>query len=121
MSHQMDPQSPWLKEFKLYLHSATSLPDGLTILQWWGQYPVWAYLARDYLSIMGSSVSSDIVEVIQVLHMLYNQDLMVHEPPPSSVLALDMEKEKNTFAIESTDAEDLSWILELSDDSDVEA
>ncbi|KIK92741.1 hypothetical protein PAXRUDRAFT_146619 [Paxillus rubicundulus Ve08.2h10] len=57
-------------------------------------YPVWASLARDYLSIMASSVSSkhafsaaaltltkhhnwlkgDIVEAIQVLHMLYKDD-----------------------------------------------
>ncbi|KIK77243.1 hypothetical protein PAXRUDRAFT_17636 [Paxillus rubicundulus Ve08.2h10] len=32
----VDPQSPWLKKFNLYLYSATSLPDGLTIIQWWG-------------------------------------------------------------------------------------
>ncbi|KAF9219224.1 hypothetical protein BS17DRAFT_770188 [Gyrodon lividus] len=85
------------------------------------QYPVWAFLARDYLSIMASSVSSDIVAAIKVLCMLYNQDLMFCEPPPSSALQLDMKKENNTFATESTNAEDLSWILELSDDSDVKA
>ncbi|KAF9235592.1 hypothetical protein BU15DRAFT_77821 [Melanogaster broomeanus] len=43
--HDVDPQSPWLKEFNLYLHSATSIADGLSIVQWWGlnaleQYPV---------------------------------------------------------------------------------
>ncbi|KIK90925.1 hypothetical protein PAXRUDRAFT_14071 [Paxillus rubicundulus Ve08.2h10] len=125
------PQSPWLKEFNLYLYSTTSLPDGLTIIQWWGinaqQYPVWSSLTRDYLSIMATSVSSegafsaaaltitkwynclkgDIVEAIQVLHMLYNQDLMFHGPPPSSGLELEMEKEKNTVATESSAVEDL--------------
>jgi len=34
--HDVDPQSPWLKEFNLYLHSATSIADGLSIVQWWG-------------------------------------------------------------------------------------
>jgi len=35
----------------------------LTIVQWWGinsmQYPVWASLTRDYLSVMSSSVSAE--------------------------------------------------------------
>ncbi|KAF9218298.1 hypothetical protein BS17DRAFT_770782 [Gyrodon lividus] len=66
-------------------------------------------------------LKGDIVEAVQVLRMLYNWNLMFHEPPPSSALELDMEKEKNTVAAESADAEDWSWILELSDDSDVEA
>ena len=34
--HAVDPQSPWLKEFNLYLHSSTSVPEGLSIVQWWG-------------------------------------------------------------------------------------
>jgi hypothetical protein len=32
----VDPQSPWLKEFHLYLNSATSVPKSLSIIQWWG-------------------------------------------------------------------------------------
>ncbi|KIK79599.1 hypothetical protein PAXRUDRAFT_16254 [Paxillus rubicundulus Ve08.2h10] len=75
--HDMDPQSPWLKEFNLYLHSATSIADSLSIVQWWGlnaqQYHVWASLAQNYLSIMASSVSSE--------HALYAaaQELMYEE------------------------------------------
>ncbi|KIK92388.1 hypothetical protein PAXRUDRAFT_147448, partial [Paxillus rubicundulus Ve08.2h10] len=34
--HDVDPQSPWLKEFNHYLCSATSVADGLSIVQWWG-------------------------------------------------------------------------------------
>ena len=34
--HALDPQSPWLKEFNLYLHSSASVPEGLSIVQWWG-------------------------------------------------------------------------------------
>lgn len=34
--HDVDPQSPWLNELNLYLHSATSIADGLSIVQWWG-------------------------------------------------------------------------------------
>ncbi|KIK78221.1 hypothetical protein PAXRUDRAFT_164595, partial [Paxillus rubicundulus Ve08.2h10] len=143
--HDVDPQSPWLKEFNLYLHSATSIADGVSIVQWWGlnaqQYPVWASLAQNYLSIMASSVSSerafsaaaltitkhhnclkgDVVEAIQVLRMLYNRSLMFHEPAPSSVLELMYEEEKEGAVTESTEGEDLSWILELSDDSDLYA
>ncbi|KAF9220280.1 hypothetical protein BS17DRAFT_638668, partial [Gyrodon lividus] len=49
------------------------------------QYPVWASFARDYLSIFSAAaltitkhrnhLKGDIVEAIQVLCMLYNQDL----------------------------------------------
>ena len=29
-------QSPWLKEFNLYLNSGHSCPTGMSIVQWWG-------------------------------------------------------------------------------------
>lgn len=29
-------QSPWLKEFNLYLNSGHSCPPGMSIIQWWG-------------------------------------------------------------------------------------
>lgn len=29
-------QSPWLKEFNLYLNSGHSRPSGMSIIQWWG-------------------------------------------------------------------------------------
>ncbi|KIK78969.1 hypothetical protein PAXRUDRAFT_162595, partial [Paxillus rubicundulus Ve08.2h10] len=94
----------------------------------------------DYISIMASLVSSehefstaaltitkchnhlkgDIVEAIQVLCMLYNHDPMFHEPPPSSALEFEIE-EKNTVAAEPTSTEEFDWILDLPDDSDVEA
>ncbi|KAG6892919.1 hypothetical protein C0992_011884 [Termitomyces sp. T32_za158] len=65
------------------------------------RYPIWASLARDYLAIMGSSVSSerafssagitiskrrnrlkpDIVEALQFLKCLYHKDLLFHEVP----------------------------------------
>lgn len=103
------------------------------------QYPVWASLAWNYLSIMASSVSSehafsaaaltitkhrnclkDDVEAIQVLCMLYNCGLMFREPAPSSALELACEEKEGT-ATESTEAEDLSWILEFSEGSDIDA
>ncbi|KAF8834602.1 hypothetical protein BDN67DRAFT_985205 [Paxillus ammoniavirescens] len=54
------------------------------------------------------------------LHEAY---LMFHEPPASSSSALDLEieEEENIVAAELTSTEDLDWILDLSDDSDVEA
>jgi hypothetical protein len=64
-----------------------------------GRYPVWQSLARDYLAVMASSVSSerafssagitiskrrnrldaDIVEALQCLKSLLHQDLMVRD------------------------------------------
>ena len=99
-----------------------------------------ASLARNYLFIMASSVSSehvfsaaaltitkhcnclkdDVVEAIQVLCMLYNYGLMFCEPAPSSALELACEKKEGT-ATESTEAEDLSWILGFSEGSDIDA
>ena len=63
MSRQWDdPTRPWLRGFQEYLTTQDNLGD-LTIVQWWDinsmQYPVWASLAHDYLSIMSSSISSE--------------------------------------------------------------
>lgn len=57
-----DPARPWLQGFHQYLNTQDILGD-LSIVQWWGinsvRYPVWGSLARDFLSIMSSSVSSE--------------------------------------------------------------
>ena len=102
---------------------------------------MWASLARDYLSIISTSISSkhafsaaaqtvtkchnrlkgDIVEAIQVLRMLYNRDLIFREPGPSSATELLLEEEDETGTeAEITVKENLDWILDLSDDSDEE-
>ncbi|KAG6839805.1 hypothetical protein C0991_011517, partial [Blastosporella zonata] len=56
-----DPDQLWKDEFQWYLNTNDVLPDGMTIVEWWGihahRYPTWASLARDYLAIMASSVS----------------------------------------------------------------
>ena len=77
-----DPSKPWLVEFDRYFSVVESIPDNMTIVEWWGvrpsflvpwplltehlddqlnahRYPVWASLARDYLAFMASSVSSE--------------------------------------------------------------
>jgi hypothetical protein len=77
-----DSEKPWLAEFNRYLNTHDVLPEGMTIVKWWGvcnvpfffklacahspffklnylRYPVWGSLSRDYLSIMASSVSSE--------------------------------------------------------------
>jgi hAT family C-terminal dimerisation region len=74
------------------------------------RFPVWASLAKDYLSIMGSSVSSerafssagititkrrnrlqaDIVEALQFLKCLLRKDLIYREPQPSSILEQEL-------------------------------
>ena len=70
------------------------------------RFPVWAFLAKDYLSIMGSSVSSerafssagitiskrrnrlkgDVVEALQFIKCLLQKELIYCEPQPSSIL-----------------------------------
>ncbi|KJA17427.1 hypothetical protein HYPSUDRAFT_1022496 [Hypholoma sublateritium FD-334 SS-4] len=87
----------------------------MTTIQWWGvnssRFPVWSALARDYLAIMASSVSSerafssagitiskrrnrlkgDIVEALQFLKCLVRKDLVFRERAPCSVLEADLE------------------------------
>ena len=57
-----DPSRPWLCTFHEYLNRQDNLGD-LSLIQWWGvnstQYPVWASLTQDFLSIMSSSVSAE--------------------------------------------------------------
>ena len=95
----------WYDEFHGYLNSKDQLGPGMSIVQWWGlnaaQYPVWASLAHDYLSVMATSVSSerafssagitiskrrnrlkgDIVEALQCLKCLIRHDLLFREDP----------------------------------------
>ncbi|EDR00881.1 uncharacterized protein LACBIDRAFT_312828 [Laccaria bicolor S238N-H82] len=105
-----DSQKPWLREFRLYLDATHRVSDGTSLIKWWGMhasdFPVWASLARDYLAIMASSVSSerafssagitiskrrnrlkgDIVEALQFLKCLFRKDLIFREHAPSSIL-----------------------------------
>ncbi|KAJ8503453.1 hypothetical protein ONZ45_g10852 [Pleurotus djamor] len=57
-----DPSKPWLLSFNKYMRATDSL-GGSTLVRWWGlnaeRLPVWAAIARDYLPIMASSVSSE--------------------------------------------------------------
>jgi hypothetical protein len=100
----IDPSKPWLRDFHAYLNSKDRLGE-MTVVQWWGinspRYPVWASLARDFLSIMATSVSSerafssagitiskrrnrlkaDIVEALQCLKCMLKQDLLFREDP----------------------------------------
>ena len=104
--------------------------------------PVWTSLARDYLSIMASSVSSewafsqggitiskrrnrlkgDIVEALQCVKCAIRHDLLFREPGPSSL----SEDESDEFEIEvelganpNDDVEEEGWdnlFLEEDDD-----
>ncbi|PPQ88604.1 hypothetical protein CVT26_004368, partial [Gymnopilus dilepis] len=62
-SKLVDPAKPWLNEWNMYKTTRESVPDDMNIVKWWGlnahRYPTWASLARDYLAIMASSVSSE--------------------------------------------------------------
>ena len=79
-----DSDHPWSRYFQAYMDAPKQVPDGWSAIQWWGvsvptwcsgaQYsnnyilfqvnssryhPTWGSLARDHLSIMSSSVSSE--------------------------------------------------------------
>jgi hypothetical protein len=78
-----DPKRPWLRSFRAYLNVVEQVPDGWSAVKWWGvsvlirniisqqltctilevnftrYHPAWASLARNYLSVMSSSVSSE--------------------------------------------------------------
>ncbi|OJT04203.1 hypothetical protein TRAPUB_5111 [Trametes pubescens] len=141
---------PWRQDFHGYLNSPDDL-GGKTIVQWWGinasWYPIWASLARDFLSVMASSVSSerafssagitiskrrnrlkgDIVEALQALKCLYRRDLLFRdEPEVSSEPPLDDEGDNGVGdgdpGAEQAD-EEVGWddILLVDDDLDGDA
>jgi hypothetical protein len=60
-------------------------------------------------------LKDDIVEAIQVLHMLYNCDHMFREPPPSSALELALEEPEVGEEVDSGVQGRTAWDLELSD------
>jgi hypothetical protein len=113
----VDPAKPWRRDFHAYLNSKDHLGD-LTVVEWWGinapRYPVWASLARDFLSIMATSVSSerafssagitiskrrnrlkaDIVEALQCLKCMLKRGLLFREDP-SVIVEVGEDSEKN--------------------------
>ena len=132
MNATSNPSDPWRRDFDSYLNSRDQLGT-MSIVEWWGvsstrklcskytdlmtalqwnaiRYPVWASLARDYLPIMGSSVSSerafssagitiskrrsrlkpDIVEALQFMKCAYRRELLFREEPST---ASEMEQE----------------------------
>jgi len=60
-------------------------------------------------------LKADIVEAIQVLHMLYNHDLMFCEAPPSSALELALEAPEDKEEVDSGSCGRTDWDLDLSD------
>ena len=153
-----DPKKPWLVEFHRFLKVEHVLAEGMTVVQWWGvrictsftefrityyaqeyghRYPTWASLARDYLAVMASSVSSerafsaagitiskrrdrlkgDIVEALQCLKCLYHQDLIFRE-----VITCSEEEDVLDEALpEILDSSDgFAWDQILLDDEDLD-
>ncbi|KIL57469.1 hypothetical protein M378DRAFT_1028731, partial [Amanita muscaria Koide BX008] len=114
ISHAGDANTTWEGAFNLYLKTPDILPEGMTVVTWWGinasrYHSVWASLARDYLAIMASSVSSerafssagitiskrrnrlkgDIVEALQCLKCMYSNDLIFRK-----VTTLEVEEDE---------------------------
>lgn len=104
------------------------------------RYPIWASLARDYLAIMSSSVSSerafsqggititkrrnrlkaDIVEALQCVKCALRQDLLFREPAPSSLVELEhLDDDDEEVEVEETGDDEDGWdILLLGDDAE---
>lgn len=140
----LTPAKPWLDDFNAYLNSRDYLAVHQTVVQWWGvngpRYPVWASLARDFLSIMASSVSSerafssagitiskrrnrlkaDIVEALQCLKCLIKHDLLFRDTDDPSVAA-EIVGERQPDVQDDSGWDDLVEDLEddeVDDDSD---
>lgn len=107
------------------------------------RYPTWASLARDYLAIMASSVSSerafsaagitiskrrnrlkgDIVEALQVLKLMIHNELLFREAPVSTELEEDMDAadiidEDEDAAETVAKGNEFSWDQLIEDDCD---
>ena len=100
-------------------------------------YPTWASLARDYLTVMASSVSSecafssagitvskrhnrlkgDIVEALQCMKMVYRGDLLFREVPLTKELEKDLEDLEPYVPGEEDDWEDMDGGEEFTWDS----
>jgi hypothetical protein len=166
-SEPLDPLRPWLQDFRIYIDTRESaLPEGMGTIQWWGvgkitllsvailmsfqqnahRYPVWASLARDYLAIMASSVSSerafsqggitiskrrnrlkgDIVEALQVIKCSLRHDLIFPESAPSSATEIEPHDVYEIYEDAGEDGgvedgeEEESWDTLLLDDGDNE-
>lgn len=113
----------------------------MSIVQWWGlnatRYPVWSSLARDYLSVMATSVSSerafsssaitiskrrnrlagDVVEALQCLKCFIRRDLLFREVQDPSVL-LDSEHLNEETHSSGQENEDPEEPANQADDSD---
>ena len=100
-------------------------------------YPTWASLARNYLTVMASSVSSecafssagitvskrrnrlkgDIVEALQCMKMVYRGDLLFREVPLTKELEKDLEDLEPYVPGEEDDWEDMDGGEEFTWDS----
>ncbi|KZV78765.1 hypothetical protein EXIGLDRAFT_598521, partial [Exidia glandulosa HHB12029] len=105
---------PWRTEYRAWIDAHHELTQDMPLVRLWGvlttQYPTWASLARDYLPVMGSSVSSerafsggglvitdrrgslkgDVVEALQSIKCALHNDLLVRAPMPSSILEAEL-------------------------------
>ena len=161
-----DASQPWKTEFNRYLDGNDEVPNGMSLPRWWGvnssnlhvllsssadflflqihssRLPVWASLARDYLAIMGSSVSSerafssagititkrrnrlkgDIVEALQFIKCLLRKDLIFREPLPTSALEHNLEVVDDDGDVDWVDEDERkSWdnlSIEVEDSDD---
>jgi hypothetical protein len=104
------------------------------------RYPTWAYLARNYLPVMASSVSSerafssagitiskrrnrlkkDIVEALQCLKCMYHNNLIFRDVTTASEEVKDMEQEPLLYMdVDINVMEDASgWDDMVEDESD---
>ncbi|KAF5318361.1 hypothetical protein D9611_014218 [Ephemerocybe angulata] len=127
---------PWLWEFNRYIDGDDRLEHEQGVVAWWGLHshvlPTWASLARDYLAIMASSVSSerafsqagitiskrrnrlkaDIVEALQILKSVLNTGLIFREHDATVDWEFENELEE--------DDNDPAWVDVDADGSDRE-
>ncbi|KLO04286.1 cytochrome P450 [Schizopora paradoxa] len=134
-------RKPWLADFRKYLDAKFDMHEDQSIVEWWGlhadDYPVWASLARDYLAIMASSVSSerafssagitiskrrnrlnfDIVEALQSLKSAISSKVLARPAEPSKSLEEELNDELKAEQLESSGEGSSDGKVALDDDA----
>jgi hypothetical protein len=133
-----DPNWTWQRDFCAYLDVFKQVLDSWTAITWWGvsvlldiaetsqpvsqfnaqrYHPAWTSLARDYLSIITLSVSSewafsqggitiskrrnwlkgDIVKALQCVKCAIRHNLLFREPAPSSITEAELNEDEEHY------------------------
>jgi hypothetical protein len=67
----LEPKEPWSKEYNMYLNAIDEIPEGMTLIQWWGVSPMYHFFFYHGLTVsapVDERTSSSCVGVICTRH-----------------------------------------------------